>query len=132
MKRRRCAFLFAITWGICDLCILELHIVSPLISTGFLRGLQWPPQMKYQVMPTQSNSALTHTYKTMKEHKPLARSARLSVSSPSTFQEIRDSLSSSSSEGLRVEAGLLSVKSILEIFRTVNVFIVVIGESHTQ
>lgn len=36
-------------------------------------------------------------YRTMMEHKPLARSARLSVSSPSTFQEISDSLSSSSS-----------------------------------
>lgn len=56
------------------------------------------------------------TYRTMMEHKPLARSARLSVSSPSTFQEISDSLSSSSSGGLVVEAGLAPVKSILQFF----------------
>lgn len=55
----------------------------------------------------------TTAYRTIKEHKPLARSARLSVSSPSTFQVISDSLPSSSSEGLCVEAGLASVKSIL-------------------
>lgn len=55
------------------------------------------------------------TYRTIMEHKPLARSARLSVSSPSTFQEIRDSLSSSSSGGLFVEAGLAPVKSILQV-----------------
>lgn len=55
-------------------------------------------------------------YRTRKEHSPLARSARLSVSRPSTFQEISDSLLSSSSEGFLVEAGLSSVKSILEIF----------------
>lgn len=70
-------------------------------------------------MLTESNSVLTHTYKTIKEHKPLARSGRLSVSSPSTFQEIMDSLLSSSSEGLHVVVGLHSVKSILERFRFV-------------
>lgn len=72
-----------------------------------------------QCVTYQTVTVLMDAYKTINEHRPLARSARLSVSSPSTFQEIIDSLSSSS-EGLRVEAGLSPVKSMLEVYRTVN------------
>lgn len=70
---------------------------------------------KIKVVSSKIKGTIEKTYRTIKEHKPLARSARLSVSSPSTFQVINESLLSSSSDGLSEDAGPSSVKSILEI-----------------